>query len=257
VSENFNARRRGGAWRLGIFRLPPTASGRPPEKHHRGASRPRHEMSKRQDGKMSGADGPTVLSLDEAQVHVAQEVYEYLAESFKGLYNDDAAEARKHMDRILQAMKTAPSTTTCRVNHILSTRSKVQEGLEEEVRAWKTRHESKDSPEEDAVVVWQHPLLDDVVCVGAKNLAASNSKSLASCRVPPVTLASSNTKAWSISKSWPTRAERGWPMTHRVVVCDRFCGEAVLRGSDIFVRGVICADAGIEANEKVAVRHSC
>jgi hypothetical protein len=42
-------------------------------------------------------------------------------------------------------------------------------------------------------------------------------------------------------------------MTHRVIICDRFCGEAVLRGSDIFVRGVIVADAGIEVGEQVAV----
>jgi hypothetical protein len=42
-------------------------------------------------------------------------------------------------------------------------------------------------------------------------------------------------------------------MTHRVVVCDRFCGEAVLRGSDIFVRGILSADSGIQKGQTVAV----
>lgn len=204
---------------------------------------------------MNGDAGPTVLSLDEAQVHVAQEVYEYLTESLLSLHKNDAAEARAHMNRILQAYKYAPSTTTCRVNLIQSTQTKVIEGLEREVVAWKGRHhgENSSSNDDDDIVVYPHPLLSDVVCVGAKNPSNNKSKSLASCRVPPkaTTTESKN----ELFKTWPTaRAQQGWPMTHRVIVCDRFCGEAVLRGSDIFVRGVICADANIKENEAVAVR---
>lgn len=37
------------------------------------------------------------------------------------------------------------------------------------------------------------------------------------------------------------------------MITDRLCGEAVLRGSDVFVRGVQCADAGICAGDQVAV----
>lgn len=51
----------------------------------------------------------------------------------------------------------------------------------------------------------------------------------------------------------PLRQEKGWPMSHRVVLCDRFCGEAVLRGSDIFERGILAADAGIQRGDVVAV----
>jgi len=48
-------------------------------------------------------------------------------------------------------------------------------------------------------------------------------------------------------------AQCGWPNTHRVVVFNRLCGEAVLRGADIFVRGIICADSGIRKGEDFAV----
>ena len=97
------------------------------------------------------AEGPTVLSLDEAQVHVAQQVHEYLSESLFDLYDNDATQARAHMDRILQAYKTAPSTTTCRVNLIQSTREQVQEGLKQHVDTWKQRRgdESLSSANDD------------------------------------------------------------------------------------------------------------
>jgi hypothetical protein len=204
----------------------------------------------------SNDEGPTVLSLDEVQVHVAQQVHEYLSESLLSFYDNDAAAARGHMTRILQAYKIAPSTTTCRVNLIQSTPKQVQEGLKQHVAMWKQRHDdeslssaSDDDDDDDDIDVYIHPNLNDVVCIGPRN---PSNKSLAPCRVPPPKCAPSNDATLSF-KSWPLRAENGWPMTHRVVVCDRFCGEAVLRGSDIFVRGVICADSGIKENEKVGV----
>ena len=100
--------------------------------------------------------------------------------------------------------------------------------------------------------VYPHSVLNDVVCVGS---IKKRTKSLSSCRVPPANCAPTSDMT-SLFQSWPSRAEHGWPMTHRVLVCDRFCGEAVLRGSDIFVRGVMCADSGIKENEKVAVCRS-
>ena len=42
-------------------------------------------------------------------------------------------------------------------------------------------------------------------------------------------------------------------MTHRVILVDHFCGEAVLRGSDIFVRGVVAADMNIKSGETIAI----
>ena len=37
------------------------------------------------------------------------------------------------------------------------------------------------------------------------------------------------------------------------VIVDRVCGEAVLRGADVFVRGVVGASAGIEVGQRVCV----
>jgi len=99
------------------------------------------------------------------------------------------------------------------------------------------------------VLVTLHPVLNDVVCVRVSD--PTKSISLSSCRVPPVP--SSCSSNGSNFKSWPARADKGWPMTHRVIICNRFGGEAVLRGSDSFVRGIICAYVGIQAGEQVAV----
>lgn len=54
-----------------------------------------------------------------------------------------------------------------------------------------------------------------------------------------------------------SREKYGWPVTHRVIICDRYCGEAVIRGSDIYVRGIMIADSAIQANEIVAVYADC
>lgn len=52
----------------------------------------------------------------------------------------------------------------------------------------------------------------------------------------------------------PSTCDKIWPSgTHKVVIVDRLCGEAVLRGSDIFVRGIICADKSIRKGAKCAV----
>ena len=53
--------------------------------------------------------------------------------------------------------------------------------------------------------------------------------------------------------SWENRRKKGWPMNHRAVIVDRFCGEAVLRGAHVFVKGILGADAGIQEGEEIAV----
>ena len=56
-----------------------------------------------------------------------------------------------------------------------------------------------------------------------------------------------------IFEGWKGRAENGWPVDRRAIICHRKCGESVLRGSDIFVRGVSVSDFGLEEGEEVAV----
>ncbi len=38
-----------------------------------------------------------------------------------------------------------------------------------------------------------------------------------------------------------------------IIIVDRLCGEAVLRGSDIFARGVMCASSAINAGDDVMI----
>jgi 16S rRNA methyltransferase RsmB/F len=54
--------------------------------------------------------------------------------------------------------------------------------------------------------------------------------------------------------NWPWRKWSGWPCSHAVVVVDRLCGEAVLRGADVFVKGILVADVvQIQKDQVVAV----
>lgn len=210
---------------------------------------------------MAENGGPTICSLSEHQVNLSDEVRRMLAHQLQNLYNGDISskeEAERHIDQILYAMKTPPATTTCRVNLIRSTRSQVEEGLQKEIETWISQR-GPPRPEDSPVAlpknfVRPHPLFEDVVCVGGmidlNYEQRDGGSSLVSCRIPP----SSKSSAEScVFKNWPTRAQKGWPLTHRVIVCDRFCGEAVLRGSDIFVRGVLSADTGIRPGENIAV----
>lgn len=211
---------------------------------------------------------PTIYSLDELQVHVSDELRAHLSSQYEGLNKNDGDEsaASQHLDRILCAMKHAPSTTTCRINLILSNRDMVINGLKEVLVKWKNRNSvpSQDTSgqiddgdsghdESNAITVTGHSLLKDMVCVGSSqplNTVTEN-YNLFKCRVPPPT--STPEQQDDIFVKWTSRAQKGWPLHNRVVICDRFCGEAVLRGSDIFVRGVLCADSGVTCDEVVAV----
>lgn len=55
------------------------------------------------------------------------------------------------------------------------------------------------------------------------------------------------------SKSGDWRQRAGWPTACKVVVVDRLCGEAVLRGANVFVRGVLVTDRSVTAGDAVAV----
>jgi hypothetical protein len=175
----------------------------------------------------------TILSLDELQIPLSEEVRNHLSSQYKDLcYNDDT-QANEYLNRVLQAMKRPPATTICRVNQIFATRQDVMDGMRQELQ------------ENPKLIVSAHETYKDVVCVRHEDSDRS-SICLSNSRGPP--------KANSIFISgWPSRQKMGWPMTHRVIMCDRFCGEAVLRGSDIFVKGVLSADTGVQKGEIVAV----
>jgi hypothetical protein len=140
---------------------------------------------------------------------------------------------------ILKRMKVPPATTICRVNLILGNVDQVLQELFAVVSKWASSRGIKT----EHVVLTKHALFHDTICIDITQAPIS----LFHRNVP---LEDSLPLSFS---NWPTRSSSGWPMTHRVVMCDRFCGEAVLRGSDIFCKGIMSADIGITKGEEVAV----
>lgn len=194
----------------------------------------------------SASKGPTICSLIDLKVDLSEDVYDHLRRGYKRHYQalggseaDAEAQAIKHMDRLLDAMKKPPKTSVLRVNTIKSNKEEVISELEKEMNSWLSQFEgARDCMES---VVQDSPDFDDVVTIDIVPKDATSSSLYE--RPGPL-------PGVSIFSDQPNRQ---WPLTHRVVVCDRFCGEAVLRGSDIFVRGVLAADAKIRAGEQVAV----
>lgn len=133
------------------------------------------------------------------------------------------------------------------------------------------------------VVITAHAVMDDVLCVEIRNEKEeqpqqqqqqqqtgrqNESLSLFHCRVPPPPderVDDNDTDNGFEKPRLPPvphqppqqqndwRRAAGWPLHHKVVITDRLCGEAVLRGADVFVRGVQCADANIVQGDVVAV----
>lgn len=218
---------------------------------------------------------PTLLSYRELQVVLPVDVQNYVRLSYESHHrattnqqssefeDDDAAAllAERHMQRLLWAMKTPPSCSIVRVNHLSPvSKEEVVSALKQTVRDWFDQRGVSfgDSSGEDVTVaVDSHELFDDVITIHIQeNPKRSHTPRLSDCNAPSK---DSDAVHFSASLTNPAvsddvlRIKAGWPVTHRVVICDRFCGEAVLRGSDIFVRGILCADAGIRQGEVVAV----
>jgi 16S rRNA C967 or C1407 C5-methylase (RsmB/RsmF family)/predicted ribosome-associated RNA-binding protein Tma20 len=117
-----------------------------------------------------------------------------------------------------------------------------------------------DNQQQCEYMIQQHDILSDLITIRA---TANNNNNLYYSKVPPnkkQSTTSENSVDFIIQNTvndlfpaWQLRHEQGWPITHRCVIIDRFCAEAVLRGADIFVKGILCADAGITEGEEVAV----
>ena len=186
-----------------------------------------------------------IRSLDELQIQVSEPVRRHLASQYLAHCHDDAQAAEKHLNRVLEALKYPPSMTICRVNQILATRQDLISSLcaEESIQ------------NNTQLQVSNHELFSDVIVLRQKEESSDESSSPQSLKNQRIPLQStdSNPTSSELFPNWPTRREKGWPMTHRVVLCDRYCGEAVLRGADIFVRGILAADSGISKQEMVAV----
>lgn len=197
---------------------------------------------------------PTICSLKDLQVTMPDDIRDHLARQYQA--NNDSCEnsadtiilpeSYARMDRILLAMKTPPSATTCRVNLIHGNREETQQEIVKELQ-----RRSLDTVFE----VRPHPDFPDVLFVdqkGSSSQTTTNDTPTATDRLsrnaPPI-----SPDAIVLFPSWTSRSNAGWPLAHRAVIVDRFCGEAVLRGAHIFVRGILAADRGIQPDDTVAV----
>ena len=207
----------------------------------------------------SSAARPEILSLDEFNVAIPQDVYDHLSKQYASL-NDDGgnsnSKTNEHIDKILDCMKRSPVDTCCRVNNIHSSVNEVQDGLRNYLMNMECC-EIDDNQQQCEYMIQQHDIPSDLITIRA---TANNNNNLYYSKVPPNEKQSTDTSEIGTNQSstnlfptWQLRHEQGWPITHRCVIIDRFCAEAVLRGADIFVKGILCADAGITEGEEVAV----
>eukprot|EP00985_Skeletonema_marinoi_P026808 scaffold21131_cov194-Skeletonema_marinoi.AAC.4 len=194
---------------------------------------------------------PEILSLDEFNVAIPQDVYDHLSKQYSTL-DDDVDGETKHIDRILSCMKRSPVDTCCRVNNIQSSVKEVEAGLEQYFA------EKMGSQHNNSYSIQQHETLTDLVTIRTTTPTDSDAVSLYHSKVPTKKTCNLSNDVPSdesddLFPNWQIRRKQGWPLTHRCVIVDRFCAEAVLRGADIFVKGILCADAGIAESEEVAV----
>jgi hypothetical protein len=188
---------------------------------------------------------PGTTSLHDYQVSIDPKVRDILTEQLLPLYNGNTHEARLHMERIMASLKLPPTTSLCRTNWIQSSSRK---DLMEDIIS--SLLDSWDLSDTVDIVVQPHAQFADVVEIHASGKATAASAPIPLSRHSVPETSPDDTVLFA---NWPRRQQLGWPMTHRVIICDRFCSEAVLRGSHIFVKGILCADANIVEGECVAV----
>lgn len=191
---------------------------------------------------------PITTSLQDYQVPINQDVRQLLTDQLLVSHKNDANAAQQHMDRILNALKSPPTPSLCRIDYCSSVSpSTSRDQVIENLKLHFQEHWS------DATATLKpHPVFSDVIeihvdHVGTDDDHATSTTLLSHHSKPPMD------SAPILFHNWPRRKVLGWPMTHRIVLCDRLCAEAVLRGSHIFVKGILCVDAGTERGEVVAV----
>ncbi|KAL3780421.1 hypothetical protein HJC23_004358 [Cyclotella cryptica] len=190
---------------------------------------------------------PEVLSLSKLKVTLPQDVYNHLARQYptsRGV-GGNVVEVTTDLDNILECMKTSPAETCCRVNLLKTSVDEVIDALKTHLSTKREKnHET--SPKQE-YSVQRHDTIKDLVII--RGLSSSSRDDLFRFSVPSGAHATDKKELLS----GDVRRKKGWPMSHRVVIVDRFCAEAVLRGAHVFVKGILCADAGIKEEEEVAV----
>ncbi|CAH0478522.1 unnamed protein product [Peronospora belbahrii] len=124
-----------------------------------------------------------------------------------------------HWTNIKRALARPPGFTAIRVNTLQSTREEALDALQVHLDTFHTERVQADSSRKP-IKAFVHAFLPDVIMIP-------------SCP----------------SGNVPVEYDSGL----KSIVVDRHCGEAVLRGSDIFARGIMSASSGIKAQDVVNV----
>ncbi|OQR81166.1 hypothetical protein ACHHYP_16709 [Achlya hypogyna] len=122
-----------------------------------------------------------------------------------------------HWTEIKKALARPPGYTSVRVNTLVTDQAALVAKLNIALTDFNTRLEAAGRA---PIAAKAHPTLPDVVLVP--------SAPRVSLSVPDI-------------------------MTRKKIIVDRLCGEAVLRGSDIFARGVMCASSALNPGDDVAI----
>jgi methyltransferase NSUN6 len=182
----------------------------------------------------------TLVSLDDLKIGLSESVYEHLLATYHKIEDEAPAD---HLERIMDRMKRPPATCIFRVNQLMTTPDHVVSELHKLMQEWV--HESSVDGPSIQYDIARHAVFADVVEIVIHPDSAH--QSLSHCTKPP------KDNLPLIYPNWPKRKLSGFPLTHKVIICDRFCGEAVLRGSSIFVKGILAADVKIAKDDTLAV----
>jgi hypothetical protein len=174
----------------------------------------------------------SIHSFASLQVKIDCNVFEHLAGQYAKRYGDRCS-GRDHMDRILAQMKVAPKITYGRVNYLQAMNNSTGHEVKEDIES---ALDCKD------IVINFHPKYLDCIIIPPLPMASAPT-----CTTKPKFTRKSTTNDNNDLSPSP------WPQHQRVILVDRYCGEAVLRGAHIYVRGILCADVGIQPKELVAV----
>ncbi len=133
--------------------------------------------------------------------------------------------------RMRKALVHAPPYTCLRINTLQADAATALKEVEKWLEAYHTQRQDK---EEERFKPYLHPMLKDTIIIPSlpSSFPSASSSSFSS--------PSSSSQSLIESLSSPP-ADKKRPY---VVVVDRLCGEAVLRGADVFVRGVWAASGG-------------
>jgi len=190
---------------------------------------------------------PRLSSLDELIIDLPNDIRSHLQDQYK--YEQGGG--KEHLLRVLKAMKLPPKTTTCRVNQIVSGVDAVLSELNDFLALQNPDSIEGQCTSETSRLLFhakKHDILQDVIEINTAPCYTDATPLSKYCSAPKEICHGDQLRS-----DLTLREKQKFPLHYKVIVCDRLCGEAVLRGSDIFLKGVLVADKGIIPGDYVCV----